>query len=239
VPTEAEQRKIEAHWRPLFYRHSLINAKMACATHAGVGVPGWDPLLGITEAQLEALSCEDRYRLYDQSLGTKIARGQRIEPTGLADDPRLPPPPKEVCTEYSCDCSVHRSSRGEPPRHDVVQKLRDGVACYEAGVAAEHAKMLAEHAAEKSGSWAQRAAAPKAPPTLEEARAAYQERLYGPKEVRPWWCAPPAVIPGVWREWEIVEVERERARQARVEAAWERAEAHVKSVLGQTWGGGT
>jgi hypothetical protein len=227
VPTESEQRKIDAHWRPDFYRHSLINAKMACATHAGVGVPGWDPLFGITEAELEAMRPEDRYRLYDQSLGTRMARCQRIEPTGLADDPRLPERAPERATPV-----------------DIVQMLRDAGARFEAGVQAEHAKMLAEHAAQKSGTWAQRAAAPKVVPTLEDARKSYQERqrwrLGGDFEdaQRPWWAPERAVVPGVWHEWEIVEIERERARQDAVEAAWQRAEASYKSI-NPTWGGGT
>lgn len=239
VATQEEQRSIDAHWRPLFYRHSLINTKMALATHAGVGVPGWDPFFGITEAQREALTSEEYYRLSDQSLGTKLARGIPVEPTGLAEDPRLPPPPPEICSEYSCDCSMHRRSRGEPPRYDIIQMLRDAAARYEAGVRQQHAKMLGEHAAQKIGSWAQRAFAPRTPPTLEQARAAYQERLSGPKEARPWWAPEPTVIPGIWHEWEIVEVLREQARQQAVEAAWERAEARVKSVLGEKWGGGT
>jgi hypothetical protein len=222
VPTATEQRKIDAHWRPAFYRHSLINTKMALATHAGVGVPGWDPFYGMTEADVEQLLLVPRlYSHYsDQSLGTKLARGRRVEPTGLADDPRLP-------------------EREPAAPVDIVQMLRDAAARYEAGVQAEQAKMLAEHAALKSGSWAQRAAAPKVAPTLAEARKAYQEQLCGPKEAeRPWWCAPPPVVPGVWHEWEIVEIERERARQDAVEAAWQRAEAAYKSI-NPTWGGGT
>jgi hypothetical protein len=221
VPSEAEQRLIDAHWRPLFYRHSLINTKMSLATGAGVGVPGWDPFYGLTEAEKDTLEGDAYYSISDQGLGTKLARGQRVEPTGLADDPRLP----------------EQEPAAAPV--DIVQMLRDAAARYEAGVQAEHTKMLAEYAALKSGSWAQRAAAPKVAPTLAEARKAYQERLCGPKEPeRPWWCAPPTVIPGAWHEWEIVEIERERARQDRVEAAWQRAEAAYKSI-NPTWGGGT
>lgn len=229
VPTATEQRKIDTHWRPAFYRHSLINTKMALATHAGVGVPGWDPFYGMTEADVEQLLLVPRlYSHYsDQSLGTKLARGQRVEPTGLADDPRLP----------------EREPAAAPV--DIVQMLRDAAARYEAGVQAEHAKMLAEHAALKSGSWAQRAAGPKVPPTLEDARKSYQERQRwrhgGAREEaeRPWWCAPPPIVPGVWHEWEIVEIVREEARQDRVEAAWQRAEAAAKRAIGPTWGGGT
>jgi hypothetical protein len=220
VPTEWEQEAIDGHWRPDFYRHSLINTKMSLATGAGVGVPGWDPFYGMSEAEKEALEGDEYFRVADKSLGTKIARGQRIRPTGLATDPRLPP-------------------RDSEPRTDIVQILRDAAARYDVGVAAEHQRLLAEHAALKKGTWAQRAAAPKTPPTLEDARRAYELKVGGRKEERPWWAPEPAVVPGVWHEWEIVEVERERARQARVEAAWERAEAAVKRVLGEKWGGGT
>lgn len=216
VPTESEQRKIDAHWRPDFYRHSLINTKMALATHAGVGVPGWDLFYGMSEGEKDALSSEEYMRLSEQSLGTRMARGQRIEPTGLADDPRLP-------------------ERATPV--DIVQMLRDAGARFEAGVQAEHAKMLAEHAAQKSGTWAQRASATRTPPTLADARKAYQERQRwrlggGFEEAQaPSWCSwKPPVVPGVWHEWEIVEIERERARQDAVERAWQRAEASYKSI---------
>jgi hypothetical protein len=183
-------------------------------------VPGWDPFYGMSEAEKEALEGDEYFRVADKSLGTKIARGQRIRPTGLATDPRLP-------------------ERAPEPRTDIVQMLRDAAARYEAGVQAEHERLLAEHAALKKGTWAQRAAAPKTPPTLEDARRVYELKVGGPKEEWPPWTTRPPAIPGLWHEWEIVEVERERARQDAVEAAWQRAEAAAKRAIGPTWGGGT
>ncbi len=224
VPTKAEQDAIDRHWRPLFYRHSLINSKMYLATTAGRGVPGWDPYLGYTEEQSEKRDYETGDGLYDNTLGVRIAQGRRVEPTGLADDPRLP-------------------ERAEPePRTDIVQMLRDAAARYEAGVRAQHAEMLVTHAAQKAGSWAQRAKLAGAPPpTLADARKAYQERLGGVAREdaqRSWWMPQPAVTPGIWHEWEIVEVERERARQKAIDDAEARADAYMKSRY-PCWGGGT
>lgn len=217
VLTEADQKTVDAHWRPDFYRHSLINTMMSLATGAGVGVPGWDPFLGVDTDTLES---DEYFRLSDQDLGTKIARGARIRPTGLADDPRLPERPSSSVS--------------------IVSLLQDAAARAEAEVRAKHAEMVADWRARKSGTWAQRAAAAKEPePTLEDARRWRTARLSGPpREEYPWAFYHPAPIAGVWHEWEIVEIERERARQDRIERAWERAEAAYKSI-NPTWGGGT
>jgi hypothetical protein len=191
VLTEADQKAVDTHWRPEFYRHSLINTKMALATHAGAGVPGWE------------------------ELGSKIAQGRPVEPTGLDDDPRLP--------------------LREGPKADILQILQGAKDRYDAGVKAEHERMLTEHAAMKTGSWAQRAAVGRAPPpALEDSRRSYEQKVSGPK--RPW-PQPPAV-PGVWHEWEIVEIAREQQRQDAVERAWQRAEDSYKAI-NPTWGGGT
>lgn len=225
VFTERDQQKVDEHWRPEFYRHSLVNTKMALATHAGVGVPGWDPFLGKDRTSLsEDVTpptdlCPDEetlnfWELEDQTLGTKIAQGKRIEPTGIEDDPR-----------------VWRDPDAPRPRGDIVGLLREAAARYDAELNAEHAKMLAEHAALKSGSWAQRATAPRAAPTREEARKRLQERRRRPTRYG-------VERAGVWRPWEIEEITREEAWQDRVEAAWQRAEASYKAV-NPTWGGGT
>jgi hypothetical protein len=66
VCTKDEQQKVDAHWSPEFYRHSLIDAKMVLDALPGAGVPGWD------------------------DFGYKIAHGI-LKPTGLAHDPRLVP----------------------------------------------------------------------------------------------------------------------------------------------------
>jgi hypothetical protein len=229
VCTEAEQKQVDAHWRPLFYRHSLINTKMALATSAGAGIPGWDPFLGVNK---DALNREKYWALADESLSTKIARGEPIFPTGLAEDPRVwREEVKEVCSEYSCDCSAHRASRGEPPRNYIADLLRYAAARAEKEIAEIHAQMLADWRARKSGSWAQRAAAAKEPePTLADAARRRAERFGAAP--RGW------TRPGVWRPWEIEEILREETRQARVEAAWERADAAYKAI-NPTWGGGT
>jgi hypothetical protein len=213
--TEADQAAVDKHWRPLFYRHSIINLRMEQATSAGAGIPGWDPFLGIRDRN--SLSSEEYQRLSDSDLHAKIARGLYIVPTGLADDPRLPERP--------------------PSSANIVQMLRDAAERYPREVEAEHAQMMAEWRALKS-SWAGRAKAGAAP-TLEDARKKRKERLCGKMEGRYWYTTPEPTTPGIWHEWEIVEILREEARQAGVEAAWQRAEARVKSVLGQTWGGGT
>ena len=190
VLTEADQKKVDTHWRPVFYRHSLINTKMALAASAGAGIPGWE------------------------DLGTKIAQGQPIYPTGLEDDPRLP----------------ERDS--EAPHCDIMGMLRDAAARANEEIAAEHAQMLADFKKRKNGSWAQRATSAKeSEPTLEEAALRRAEH-FGPTPHG--WS-----YPGIWQPWEIEEILREQVRQDDVEAAWERSEARVKSVLGQMWGGGT
>jgi hypothetical protein len=234
VPTEAEQRLIDAHWRPLFYRHSLINTKMALATHAGAGVPGWDPFYGMSEVEKDALSSDEYYRLSDQSLGTKIARGLPVKPTGLTNDPRLP---ERAPEPHGGDLQDYLAG---PAGGDILLMLQQAKEHYHDCVRAEYNSLVIQHTTLKAGSWAERAKlAGVAPPTLEDAHKAYQKRLSGPKQEKPWWAPQRTVIPGLWREWEIVEVERERARQNAVERAWQRAEAATKSVLGQTWGGGT
>jgi hypothetical protein len=190
VLTEADQKEVDAHWRPVFYRHSLINTKMALAASAGAGIPGWE------------------------DLGTKIAQGKPIYPTGLEDDPRLP----------------ERESDG--PRGDIMGMLCDAAARANEENAVEHAQMLANFKKRKSSSWAQRAmAASEDEPTLMDV-AQLRAARFSPAP-RDWSYA------GTWRPWEIEEILMERARQDGVEAAWQRAEARVKSVLGQKWGGGT
>jgi hypothetical protein len=87
--TENQQKSVDAHWRPDFYRHSLINNKMYLSTLAGAGVPVWDPFYGLSEAEKDALNYEEYMRLDAQSLGTKLARGLPLEPTGLEKDPRM------------------------------------------------------------------------------------------------------------------------------------------------------
>jgi hypothetical protein len=218
VPTEAEQKYVDQNGGHIFYRHTRINTKMSLATSAGVGVPGWDPFYGMSEAEKEALRGDAYFRVADQCLGTKLARGKRIQPTGLEDDPR-----------------VWQDPDAPRPRGDVLGLLRDAATRYEAGVQAEYERQLAEHAALKKGSWAQRAAAPKVAPTLAEARESYEARLQGRDEDR----RMRYTRAGVWHEWEIVEIAREQARQDRVERAWQRAEAAAKRAIGPTWGGGT
>lgn len=229
VPTEAEQKYVDQNGGHIFYRHTRINTKMSLATGAGVGVPGWDPFYRMSEAEREALKGDAYFRVADQCLGTKIARGKRIQPTGLEDDPR-----------------IWRDPDAPRPRGDVLGLLRDAATRYETGVQAEYERLLAEHAALKGGTWAQRAAAPKVAPTLAEARESYEQRqrwrLGGAFEDAqvPSWCSwKPPVRAGVWHEWEIVEIAREQARQDRVERAWQRAEAAAKRAIGPTWGGGT
>lgn len=232
--TEADQKAVDKHWRPLFYRHSLINTKMALATHAGAGVPGWDPFLGKDRTALSEcvtpptdLCPHDKslahWDLSDQTLGTKIAQGKRIEPTGIENDPR-----------------VWRDPDAPRPRTDIVGLLRDAAARYEAELGAEHAELMADWRARKSGSWAQRAAAAKEPePTLEDARKWRTARLSGPPaEHIQGYSWKIATVPGLWHEWEIVEIAREEARQNAVEAAWQRGDAYMKSRY-PCWGGGT
>jgi hypothetical protein len=221
VLTEADQKKVDTHWRPDFYRHSLINAKMYLATSAGRGVPGWDPYLGYTEEEAEKRDYETGDGLYDNTLSTRIAQGRPIAPTGLAEDPRLPPREPAL------------------PSTDVVLMLQQAKERYEAGLQAEYNRLTVEHVTKKAGTWAERAALAGRPaPTLEDARKSYEARIGGPKEEWPSWASRPPAVPGVWHEWEIVEIERERARQDAVEAAWQRAEASYKSI-NPTWGGGT
>jgi hypothetical protein len=193
VLTEADQQAVDSHWRPDFYRHSLINTKMYLATCAGAGIPGWDPFYGMSEAEKTALEGDAYFRVADQSLGTKMARGKRIEPTGLAEDPRLPP----------------RAASADPEDGNILLKLAQADARYREGLWAEHQRLLAEHAAQKTGTWAQRAAAPKKPPTLEDARRSYEGRLKEPKADR---LGRKATRLGTWHEWEIVEIAREEAR---------------------------
>lgn len=226
VLTERDQKKVDQHWRPDFYRHSLVNTKMALATHAGVGIPGWDPFYGMDrEAMADGVGSPtdlcpeqrslDYWDLSDQTLGTRIARQgiRSIKPTGLEDDPRVWRDPAA-------------------PKGDILGLLRGAAARYEQDLKALHEDMLAKHAAMKGGSWAQRASASRQPPTLEEARKQLEAR----RRSAPRWGQR---IQGTWRLWEIEEIQREVTRQERVEAAWQRAEALAKSVIGPTWGGGT
>ncbi len=219
VPTEAEQKHVDERGGHIFYRHSLINTKMYLATTAGAGIPGWDPFYGMSEAEKAALKGNAYFRVADQSLGTKMARSKRIQPTGLVEDPRLPP----------------RAASADADDGNILLKLAQADARYREGVSAEHQRLLAEHAAQKTGTWAQRAAAPKKSPTLEDARRSYEGRLKdrgaGRYERR-------ATRPGIWHEWEIVEISREEARQRRIEEAEARADATMKSRY-PCWGGGT
>jgi hypothetical protein len=208
VLTEADQKAVNEHWRPDFYRHSLINTKMSLATSAGRGIPGWDPYLGLSEEDAEKRDYETGDGLYDNTLSVKIAQGRHIKPTGLADDPRLPQP--------------------EPSSVSIVSLLQDAMARYPQEVAEEHEKMLAEWRALKS-SWAGRMkAGPE--PTLEDAKKARVARL-GPSTGG--WTQP-----GLWREWEIVEVEREKNRLRGIDEAEARCDAYMKSRY-PCWGGGT
>jgi hypothetical protein len=229
VLTEADQKAVDSHWRPDFYRHSLINSKMYLATSAGRGVPGWDPYLGYTEEQAEKRDYETGDGLFENTLAARIAQGRRVEPTGLEDDPRLPPrDPAE-------------------PKKDILGLLRGAKERYDTGVGAEHERLLAEHAAQKSGSWAQRASVASKPvPTLEEARKSYEQRQLWRQdgeferalEVRSWPRYSPPPWPGVWHEWEIVEISREQGRIRAIDEAEARADAYMKSRY-PCWGGGT
>jgi hypothetical protein len=192
VPTEAEQKSVDARGGHIFHRHSLINSKMWLATCAGAGIPGWE------------------------DLSARLSQGRRVNPTGLADDPRLP-------------------EREPAAPGDILYKLYAADACYWEAVDREYRRLLAEHAAQKTGTWAQRAAAPKALPTREDARRSYEARIQerdGDRYERR------ATRPGVWHEWEIVEITREQARQRRIEEADARADAYMKSRY-PCWGGGT
>ena len=213
VCTEAEQAEInfrkERGWNPMFWQHSSINTKMRLATSAGAGIPGWE------------------------DLGTKIARGQPISPTGLAQDPRLPPRDPET------------------PRGDIVGMLRAAAAKADQEITELHTEMVAGWKARRSAlkSWAQVAAKKQMEgqePTLLEAA---QMRLYrkGHYHEDEWVVRDGKLCrqmpyglqrPGTWRPWEIEEILREEARQAAVEAAWQRGEASYKAI-NPTWGGGT
>jgi hypothetical protein len=201
VPTESEQKHVDARGGHIFHRHSLINAKMYLATCAGAGIPGWE------------------------NLGSKLSQGKRIQPTGLAEDPRLPPRDPAA------------------PRGDILSLLRGAAARYREGVSAEHQRLLNEHAALKSGTWAQRASAPKVAPTLTEARESYEQRQRWrqggafERALDPSWDWK-ATRPGTWHEWEIVEISREQARIRAIDEAEARADAYMKSRY-PCWGGGT
>jgi hypothetical protein len=68
VLAEADQRIVDAHWKPEFYRHSLVNSRMSLAALPGAGIPGWG-----------------------SNFSEQVASG-RVQPTGLEDDPRVPVP---------------------------------------------------------------------------------------------------------------------------------------------------
>lgn len=183
--------------------------------YAGKGVPGWDPYLGMSRAEYEGLTYRDPH--FRQMLSSKICCGERIQPTGLADDPRLPP---------------------RAPTVNIVTLLQDAAARYQAEVAEDHQARLADWARRKSGTWAERVAAAKEPePTLEEAKERRKERYEPKTEVWQWYCAPQQV-PGVWHEWELLEIWNEQARIRAIDEAEARADAYIKSRYPR-WGGGT
>lgn len=68
VFTEADQQIVDAHWKPEFYRHSIINSMVYLASLPGAGIPGWGG-----------------------NFSEQVAAG-RVQPTGLEDDPRVPVP---------------------------------------------------------------------------------------------------------------------------------------------------
>ena len=152
--TEADQRDVDAHWNPDFFRHTVINTQMYFASLPGAGVPGWDPFLSVDR---RALGEVEYWRLAANSFADQV-REYRVQPTGLEDDPRLPA----------------REGGG-----DILGLLRDAAARYPVEVAAEHAAMLAEHTA-LSASWAGRLRAGPTP-TLEDARRRRAERLSPPR----------------------------------------------------------
>jgi hypothetical protein len=196
VPTEEEQKHVDERGGHIFYRHSLINSKMYLATTAGAGIPGWE------------------------DLGSRLAQGRRVEPTGLADDPRLPP---------------REPTPAGGAGGDILYKLYQADACYWEAVDREHMRLLAEHDALRTGTWAQRASAPKAQPTREDGRRSYEARLQERDGDR---CERRATLPGIWHEWEIVEIAREQARIDAIDDAEARTDATMKSIY-PCWGGGT
>lgn len=213
VCTEAEQAEInfrkERGWNPMFWQHSMINTKMALACSAGVGIPGWE------------------------NLGTKIARGEPIEPTGLADDPRLPPLVSDA------------------PKPDILAMLRDAAAKADQEIAEIHAELVAAWKARCSAlkSWANVAAKKQMEgqePTLLEAAQLrlYRKGLISEDE----WVVRDGKLyskqshswtrGGTWRPWEIEEIRREEARQQRIHEAEVRTDGYMKSRY-PCWGGGT
>lgn len=154
VFTEADQRRLDAHWSPDFYRNTLIDTHLYFASLPGAGVPGWDPFLGVDRGTLQ----DGEYWARARNSFSDLVREYRVRPTGLEDDPRLPA----------------REGGG-----DILGLLRDAAARCTAEVAAEHAAMLAEHTALK-GSWAGRLRAGPVP-TLEDAKKRRAERLSPPR----------------------------------------------------------
>lgn len=217
VFTEADQRQVDTHWNPAFYRHTVINTHLFWASLPGAGIPGWDPFIGVDRYNLS----EDEYwRLNCESFATKVREG-RVQPTGLEDDPRAP-----------------TAAAGG----DIVGMLLDAAARATAEIAADHAARVADWQARKTGTWAERAGAAREPkPTWEEARARRAARLSGPPLVEnqyPLFSDWTPVKRGTWRLWEIEEILKEEERVAAIERAWERADAAYKAV-NPTWGGGT
>lgn len=184
VCTADEQRQVDAHWRPLFYRHSLINSKMYLASLPGAGVPGW----GL-------------------DFSKQVGDGN-VRPTGLDEDPRLPPHDPDA------------------PRADILGILCDAAVRYKTDVDVKHMQMLADWTARKNGTWAQRLSAAKEPaPTRETAVKVLTAERAEPEQVKPWWYEE-SVQPGIWRPWEIEEILKEQERSNSIERAWQRAEAH-------------
>lgn len=209
VCTERQQRQVDAQ-NWAGALASLADTYMANAAANGSGVPGWDPFFGLNE---ETLFDAEYRRLAANDFTHQVAHGT-VRPTGLEEDPR-----------------VWRPATGDPPTKDIRTLLHDAAARYEAAIAAEHQRLLQEHAAQRNGSWAARARAGPVP-TLEDARKSYTARHAAP-------TAYGYVHEGTWHEWEVVEVNREQTRQDGIEAAWARADANAKAVIGPTWGGGT
>lgn len=209
VFTETDQKQVDKHWDPAFYRNTIINSHLFWASLPGAGIPGWDPFLGVDR---RALNDHEYQQLARDSFADQVREG-RVRPTGLVDDPRVPP-----------------ATGG-----DIVGMLLDAAARATVEVAAEHAALLANWRARKTGTWAERAAAAREPePTWDDAVRLRAARL-DPPRVK--WESP-YVTPGTWRPWEIEEILKEQGRVAAIERAWERADAAYKAV-NPTWGGGT
>jgi hypothetical protein len=88
VFTEADQRLVDSHWNPGFYRNTVIETRLYLASLPGAGVPGWDPFFGIDR---NSMSYADYTLVAANTFADQVREG-RVRPTGLEDDPRLSAP---------------------------------------------------------------------------------------------------------------------------------------------------